>query len=297
MRRRLAALCIASIVGLGPGCAQAFGDEGHEIIALIADHVLAPAVRAKIGQLLGGDESALTADRGIAAEATWADRYRDADRSTTGAHYQQTREWHYVDLELDGPDLDAACFHHPALVPGQPASAGAAADCIVDKIHQFEGELRDPATDTAERRLALQFLLHLVGDLHQPLHAADAADKGGNAKQAVANGRRPGTLHHYWDTEFVARLGGDPAAVAADLIRDIGWWDRWRWRRGTVEDWTRESFAVAQQLVYGRLPAPDPATGQYRLDEPYADAAARALRRQLQRAGVRLAAVLNRDLR
>jgi hypothetical protein len=297
MRRRLAALCITAIIGLGPRTAPAFGDEGHEIIALIADHFLEPGVRAKVGRLLDGDASALTVDRGMAAEATWADRYRDADRNSTGIHYRQTREWHYVDLEIGGPDLDAACFHHPALAPAQPASRGAAADCIVDKIHQFEGELHDPATDGAERLLALQFLLHLVGDLHQPLHAADAADQGGNAKQVVANGRPPGTLHHYWDTEFVGRLGADPAAVAAALIRDIGWWDRWRWRGGTVEDWTRESFVTARQVAYGPLPAPDPATGRYELDARYTADATRALRRQLQRAGVRLAAVLNRALR
>jgi S1/P1 nuclease len=127
----------------------------------------------------------------------------EAGDCCSARRYQQTRQWHYVDLELSSPNLDRACFAHPALPPGTPATAGPAEDCVVDKIDQFEAQLSNPHTSTDERRLALQFLLHLVGDVHQPLHASDDADEGGNLKRVSARGLHAASLHHYWDTEPV----------------------------------------------------------------------------------------------
>jgi hypothetical protein len=114
----------------------------------------------------------------IASEATWADKYRDSDRDTTKIRYEGTREWHFVDIELVQPNLASACFGHPPLPPGAPASRGPPRACVVDKIDQFAAELRNPATTASEQLLALKFLLHFVGDLHQPLHAADDHDAG-----------------------------------------------------------------------------------------------------------------------
>ncbi len=177
----------------------AWGDEGHEVVALIAQSHLDPAAREKVKALLTADTDTLTA-HSIGAAATWADRYRDLDRN--GAR-QATREWHFVDIELDAPDLDRACFGHPPTPAGTLASNGPAKDCVVDKIEAFTAELANPATDPAERIVALKFVLHLVGDLHQPLHAADNHDRGGNDKRASATGVPAGTLHHFWDSESV----------------------------------------------------------------------------------------------
>jgi hypothetical protein len=186
-----------------PPLAHAWGDEGHQIVALIAQHYLDAPVKRRVQALLASDSSGLVPDTSMANEATWADRYRDSDRDASARRYQQTRQWHYVDLELSSPNLERACFAHPALPPGTPASAGPAEDCVVDKIEQFEAELSNPHTSTDERRLALQFLLHLVGDVHQPLHASDDADEGGNLKRVSARGLHAASLHHYWDTEPV----------------------------------------------------------------------------------------------
>jgi hypothetical protein len=155
-----------------PRPAFAWGDEGHKVIALIAEHHLDPAVRAKVATLLAADTDPLTA-HDIASEATWADKYRDSDRSTTKVRYEATWRWHFVDIELAQPDLGAACFGHPPLPPGVPASKGPPQACVVDKIDQFAAELGDRATSAPEQLLALKFLLHFVGDLHQPLHAAE----------------------------------------------------------------------------------------------------------------------------
>ena len=128
--------------------AFAWGDEGHRVIALIAEHYLDPAARSKVATLLAADTDTLTA-HDIASEATWADKYRDSDRNGTKIRYEATWRWHFVDVELAQPDLVAACFGHPARSPGIPASKGPPQACVVDKISQFSAELGDPATDSS----------------------------------------------------------------------------------------------------------------------------------------------------
>jgi hypothetical protein len=296
MRAHISIVIFGLLLCLRPATGRCWGDEGHEIVGLIAEHYLQPAVRARVTALLAGDSSGLTRSTGIADEATWADKFRDSDRNTTRLHYRETAAWHFIDLEIDRPDVDAACFGHPALPPGGNASAGPAADCIVDKIVEFRGELAQAATAADERRLALQFLLHFVGDVHQPLHAADHHDRGGNGIRVRAAGSAAGTLHHYWDTVFVGRLGPGPDAVAADLIAGISEPQRRAWSSGTPADWAEESFALAKAQVYGRLPPAGPGGGPLLIDERYEAAADRVVALQLQRAGVRLAWLLNEAL-
>lgn len=280
---------------LGAGSAHAWGDEGHEVIGLIAEHYLLPAVRAKVDAILAEDTTHLTPSTRANSEATWADKYRDSDRNGTQARYIQTRNWHFVDLELQGPDLSSACFGRRPLPPNTPASRGPAEDCVVDKIEQFTAELTAPATPPEERRLALQFLLHFVGDVHQPLHAGDDHDRGGNEKRVAAPGGRVNNLHHDWDTAFVVRLGRYRATVAGELIAAITDTQRRQWSAGTAAEWARESFGVAKRHTYGLLPEAAP-SGHYQLSESYVTDAVEVVREQLSKAGVRLAFVLNRAL-
>jgi hypothetical protein len=270
--------------------AFAWGAEGHRIIALVAERFLAPAVRTKITAMLATDPDDLAA-HDIASEATWADRYRDSDRNGPRQRYEQTRQWHFVDVELADPNLDRACFGHPPLPIRTIASNGPVQACIIDKIEQFVSELSNPRTDPEERLVALKFVLHLVGDLHQPLHAADDHDAGGNRKQVVAPRFRASNLHHFWDTEFVERLGTDPRAVAGTIIAGISDEQRRAWSQGTPADWGKESFALARDHAYGLLPEPN--RGVYVLDDRYVNAADQDVRLQLGRAGVRLAFVLS----
>ncbi|MDP8984707.1 MAG: S1/P1 nuclease [Pseudomonadota bacterium] len=265
------------------------------MIGLIADHYLDPAVRARVQAILAGDTTQLTA-LDIAHEATWADKYRDSDRNGTAVRYNHTRNWHFVDLELDGADINAACFGRPPLVPGVSASLGPANDCVVDKIDQFVAELKDPATDADERRVALQFVLHFVGDLHQPLHAGDDHDQGGNGKFATAAGIPANNLHHDWDTEFVARLGASDTEIAQRLIAQITPAARARWSGGTPADWAMGSYSVAKSYAYGLLPAPQP-PNHYQLSAGYVTEATTVTAEQLSKAGVRLALLLNGALR
>ena len=284
-----------------PISAHAWGDKGHAIVALIAEQHLRPAVRLQVLALLASDPSGLT-PTDIAHQAAWADRYRDADRDTTRAQYEQTRQWHFANIELDAPDLDAACFGQPPLPPATKASRGPARDCVVAKVDQFMAELSNPATSPDERRLALQFLLHFVGDLHQPLHAADDHDAGGNGKLVRIDGADRAAseatrkLHALWDSDLVTALGRDPQQVATKLLARIKPAQAARWREGNSRAWAMESFGVARRLAYGALPAAG-ADGVYSLSPQYLRRGREAAALQLSRAGVRLAELLNRAFR
>jgi hypothetical protein len=288
---------IVSLLGLcaiAPA-AHAWGDEGHEVIGLIAAHYLDPAVRTKVNTILAGDKTHLTATTQIDQEATWADKFRDSDRNTTKVHYNQTHNWHFVDLELSGPDLTSACFGRPALPAKKVASHGPANDCVVDKIDEFTAELKNPKTSKTERRLALEFVLHFVGDVHQPLHASDDHDQGGNLKTVTAPGLASNNLHHDWDTPFVSALGASEAAIAQQLISNITAAQRTQWSSGSAADWAQESFGVSKAHAYGLLPTAT-TPNHYALTQAYVTDAEAVVAEQLSRAGVRLAFVLNQAL-
>ncbi len=175
------------------------------------------------------------------------------------------------------------------------ASDGPADDCVVDKIEEFAAELANPATDHEEQVVALKFLLHFVGDIHQPLHSSDDNDRGGNNKKVSAAGFRAGNLHHFWDTEFVDQLETNPTNIASDLIGHISPAQASEWQAGSPTDWAKESFQVAKADAYGLLPEPS-SRGSYPLTDEYVTTATDDVAQQLSKAGVRLAFVLNKAL-
>jgi len=158
---------------------------------------MTPQARTWVDVVLATDHDTLTAPD-MVSRATWADKRR-------GSRHRETANWLFVDLELPNPDLGSACFGFPAAAG--PASAGPSQDCIVDKIGEFEKELSAPSTSPAERLLALKFLLHFVGDVHQPLHASDNQDRGGNCVHVSLGGQLTTNLHNFWDTTVLAPLG------------------------------------------------------------------------------------------
>jgi hypothetical protein len=289
----LAALGL-SLVLLRPAAAHAWGDEGHRVVALIAERLMNPAVRDRVAAMLASDPDPLTA-HDIGAEASWADKFRDSPDPAVRARYDATWRWHFVNLELDRPDLAAACYGPARLPAGAPASQGPAQDCVVDKIAEFAAELADPATVPAERLLALKYLLHFVGDVHQPLHAADDHDAGGNKVRILAPGSTIPTLHVYWDVDAVGGQGRDAAALADGLLARILPAERAAWQAGGPADWAFESYGLAKAVAYGRLPPAGP-DGVHRLDASYIDEARGVAALQLSRAGVRLAWLLDRCL-
>ena len=249
-----------------PAQAWAWGPEGHEIIAHLAGHNLTPAARLHIAQLLGGDPPPL-----MVLEANWADEIR-SDRPETAA-------WHFVNIEIGSNGYN-------------PRRDCPRDNCVVRQIGREIGLLRDPRSSREARLEAFRFLIHFVGDLHQPLHAADRYDKGGNA-MVVYQGRRRTSLHRVWDQDVVAALGPDAMAVAGSIQAETTPQDKARIAAGTPADWANESFRLASREIYARFPRSGPA----RLPRDYAARERAVVRLQLQRAGLRLAAILNRIYR
>jgi hypothetical protein len=286
LKRGLAVVAAMSALSF-PAVALAWGYEGHEVVAAIARGYLTPQARMRVDQMLAADQDTLTA-HDMLDEATWADSYRNS--------HKETGTWHFVDIELDHPDLKEACFGFPA--SGPTASQGPARDCIVDKLAEFSKELGDPATPAAERLMALKFVLHFVGDIHQPLHDSDNHDKGGNCVLLSLGGLRVVNLHSYWDTVTVSGLGEDPQTVATMLAARITPEDKTAWEKGDPQSWALEGFNIAKTRIYtigssrgcGLDPSP------LGLPSGYEEMARQVVSTQLEKGGVRLAAVLNRAL-
>ena len=141
--------------------AYAWGNDGHKVIGLIAQHYLSRVELAEVQRLLN-----LPADPALKAtmeqRATWGDAYRDSDRNTTKVRYTLTHNWHFVDLDIEHPDLTAACFGDHRAPAATLASEGPADDCVVGRIEAFQAELADRTLDDGERAKALMFLLHFV---------------------------------------------------------------------------------------------------------------------------------------
>lgn len=244
------------------GPAYAWGPQGHEIVARIAADNLTPSAHLRISQLLGGDAPAL-----MVLDSNWADEIR-ADRP-------QTVSWHFVNIEIGAKGYD-------------PRRDCANDNCVVAQIGRDMAVLRDRQASHAARLEALRFLIHFVGDLHQPLHAADRHDKGGNSVIAY-QGRRRSNLHRVWDEDVVEALGADPMVDAAQIETGLSPQDKARIRTGTPADWANETFQVAAHEIYARLPG----SGPVRLPRDYVSRERATVRQQLGRAGFRLAALLN----
>jgi len=250
---RLRVLLVLLIAIFWPRPGLAWGHEGHQIIALIAEHYMTATAKAKATALLDGTS--------IEAVASWADDYRH--------DHAETAPWHYIDCPLAEPRIDMArdCPH---------------GDCVVAKTEQFLGTLRDPATTKAAKAEALKFVVHFVGDLHQPLHDEDNHDKGGNTRYVVFE-RHPDNLHWVWDTGLLEHISRDPQALAEELERRITTRDVADWEKGSILDWADEGHQLAQAVAYGDLgnESPAPITAEYERQ------AGPAIEVQLERAGAR----------
>jgi hypothetical protein len=240
--------------------AWAWGPEGHEIIAGIALRELTPSVRSQVARLLGGAGV-------MVQDSNWADEIRDQRRDTG--------RWHFVDIPLNAPGYDARrdC-------PAQ--------DCVVAQIEKDRRIVANPRLDDNVRAEALRFLIHFVADVHQPLHAEDDGDKGGNDIK-VYQGRKRTSLHRIWDGEVVEASGRDPEAVAEDIERSLSPAQRKAWASGSPAQWANEAHAIARDEIYPPLRE----RRDVRLPRDYALQQAPVARLQLAKAGVRLAWLLN----
>jgi hypothetical protein len=244
--------------------AWAWGPEGHEIVALVALHELTPSARSQVTRLLGGAGT-------MVQDSNWADEIRDQRRDTG--------RWHFVDIPLNAPGYD-------------PRRDCASQDCVVAQIEKDQHILANTKLGDGARAEALRFLIHFVADAHQPLHAEDNGDKGGNDIKVYA-GRRRSSLHRVWDSDVAEALGRDPEMIADNIERSVSPAQRKAWAAGTPAQWANEAHAIARDQIYPPLMN----RHELRLPRDYAFQEAPLARVQLAKAGVRLAWLLNTTLK
>lgn len=260
-----ACLALASALPLIGPCRTGFawGREGHQVVALIAEQYMTVTARAKASDLLDGST--------IDAIASWADDYR-RDHPKTGP-------WHYIDIPMADSKIDLA----------QECPNG---ECVVVKTEQFIAVLQDPKADRAAKAEALRYVVHFIGDLHQPLHDEDDSDKGGNERHVIFDGRSD-NLHWVWDTGLLQQIDRNPEALAVELESRITPRDQEEWQKGSIEDWVMEGHRLAHTVAYGDLSNENPAP----ITPAYKQKADPVIELQLEKAGVRLAYLLNANLK
>ncbi len=309
-----ASLLLFVIVSL-PAPARAWGCEGHQVVALLAEKHLTPHALAMAKKILseGPIDPSLgryCKEGGIDAMAdasTWPDDIRTLR--------PETPPWHYIDIPRGATLHDVEKFCDP--------KEGCVTRAIADQL----AILRSSEADPRKRADALRFLIHFVGDLHQPLHAITNNDQGGNCVpvaffDALPQLRNPQTesyapnLHGVWDTNILGRAttGKTVDQVASDLDQSFRKKIA-RWQKGSmdIDAWAWESYQLAARNAYGKLPVripvetPQPVAScaddnhvsarmlklNERLQEPYQNMAVPIVRRRLAQAGARLAMLLN----
>jgi S1/P1 Nuclease len=259
---------LAAAAAVLPSPALAWGKTGHRVIAAIADTQLSGLARAHVEEILGPGES-------LDEAANWPDEMR----ADPAAFWQKTATpWHYV--TLNGIIYDHAPPEGDAL----------------EALGRFSRTLQDPNASLADKQLALRFIVHLVGDLHQPLHVGKCCDRGGNDVKVSFFGK-PTNLHAVWDSQLVDDEQLSFTEMAAKLERHISPQDVVKWWDINPRDWISESAEI-RDTVYP--PPPKPAKGKKvkkpllpELSYSYVYKFTPVMERRLSQAGVRLAAYLN----
>ncbi len=228
--RFLAFIAVAAMA-LAPVPAMAWGSFGHRTTAKIALANITPATKREIDRLIALEPTLGTPGcrlRNLEEASIWADCVR-RDRLRWG----YTASWHYRTAPIC-EDFNAR----------SRCSGGA---CVTGQIDRAAAILGDKTIPDARRLEALAFLVHFVGDVHMPLHSGDNDDRGGNGR-TVDYGIVPElNLHWIWDGPLAERAitSAQPA-----LIRRYSATERAELAGGTTEDWGRESWQLARDLIY-----------------------------------------------
>jgi hypothetical protein len=307
-------LLLFAVVSLPPP-ARAWGCKGHQVVALLAEKHLNPHALAMAKKILAEGPIDPSLSRyckeggtdPLADASTWPDDIRGIR--------PEASPWHYIDIPRGATLHDVEKFCDP--------TKGCVTRAIADQL----AILRSSEVDPQKRADALRFLIHFVGDLHQPLHSITNNDQGGNCVpvaffDALPQVRNPQSesyapnLHGVWDTNILERAttGKTVDEVASELDQSfhakIAGWQR---GSANVYDWARESYQLAAKNIYGKLPVTIPVEApttisscadnnhvstrmlnlNEHLIEPYQNMAVPIVRKRLAQAGARLAMLLN----
>ncbi len=274
-----------------PTSVFAWGAEGHRITGLVATDLLTPKARLRMNQLM--------------PEADLADiaLYMDINRRELTEQIPGSDKWHYD--------------NQPVCKIKSYAEYCAGGNCASAQIPVYFKVLSNIAATPAARVQALRFLVHMVGDIHQPLHAADDDDLGGNLKFVLVPGNdMQRRLHSVWDSDLVKlALRGQSEADYAKLLltryreKEIPQWQSGYGGDGNgngggdVSAWMNESYLLSKNITYAKLPNfvcgkdwPSSLTAPVALPQTYMDAAGEVVAPQLAKAGARIAWLINQAL-
>ncbi len=286
IRKPLTALGLLAATALTAAPATAYWEYGHETVAQIAYANVAPRTKVAIRRILAQQALLDTPEcpAGTIEEASvWADCIKPLKTADGKSRFGFAYSWHYQNVDVCAPfDLTPACKD---------------GDCVSAQIDRDVKLLRDRSTSPHDRVQALAFLIHFVGDLHQPLHAGDRHDKGGNDVKTDYGIYAPArlNLHSVWDGTLAERAISAPPS----LVRRYPAAERARIGAGTVADWSRESWQVAHDVTYaaalgGNACAPVPP--RVKLDEATIARIAPVSREEVRKGGLRLAKLLDKAL-
>lgn len=254
MKQTLTALIAAFSFTASP--ALAWGPVGHRSTGAIADENLSGVARANVRLLLGAED--------LAQASTWPDEMK----SDPATFWQKDASpWHYTTVK----DGDAY----------RPSDAPPEGDAVT-ALTRFTATLRNPGAPVDDRRLALRFIVHIIGDLHQPLHVGGGTDRGGNDLKVTWFGQ-PTNLHSVWDSALIEQRSLSYSEYARWLSRAITEEETVAWNVRDPGRWTSESIAL-RKTIYPQNPD---------LSWSYAYQHNQAVDRRLKQAGIRIAAYLN----
>ena len=252
MRKLILPLILLSITSP----AFAWGPIGHRVTGAIADRNLSGVARANVQLLLGEED--------LAQAATWPD---DMKSDPADFWQKQASPWHYVTVR-EGDAYTSA----DAPPEGDAMSA----------LARFTATLRDPKASIDDKRLALRFIVHIIGDLHQPLHAGGGNDRGGNDMKVSWFGRST-NLHSVWDSAMIEQRSLSYSELADWLARAITPEQVIAWNNRDPGTWIRESIALRKTIYPTDTNLSWDYAYQHRLE----------LDDRLKRGGIRIAVYLN----
>lgn len=256
-RCKISALIALTLVLPWP--AAAWGPTGHRVVGRIAERHLTPEAARAVAALIGPQT--------LAQVSTWADDIRSDPKWNDDRGSHKPAPWHFISID-DNETL--------------ATTARDSKGDVLEAMQRFEKILRDPQADSQAKAEALRFLVHFVGDVHQPLHVGRRGDRGGNSV-IVLWFDESSNLHSVWDSGMIdatklsfSELAGFIDHPTPQEVTD--------WQRASYADWVQESFDLRRR-VYD--------TGNCNLGYEYAYRQMPTVERRLVQAGVRLAGLLN----
>lgn len=265
-------VCLAFIAASRP--VRAWGGTGHRIIARIALQLMTPEARRDAIALIGSADD-------FVALSTWADSVR--------RDHPETANWHFVSIPFGATTYDAA----------RDCKATEQGDCVLAELDRTRAIIADPSRTAADRQEALKYLIHFLGDFHQPLHNIGNNDRGGNDVRidAVADvdlAGRQANLHSLWDSLLIEHRGMDEAHYTAFLLKDLSEHPLPDERIDFVA-WSLSAHHLAEKFAYqyAGFAQGNPPSAPVGISADYERQAQPVIDRQLELAGARLAAVLN----